>query len=132
MRQLALCGLAEYVFHLARLDPEMLQVARNYGCLTQTFYRFEINSKGTTTKSNRFLSIYVYICSGALDANRPVPFRLTPSLQTLFSPVGTRGPIQMSMITITRCLVLPQFSLESLLFALLKDEFLLWCKVRLD
>ena len=37
----------------------------------------------------------------------------------------------MSMIAITRCLVLPQFSIESLLFALLKDEFILWCKVRL-
>ena len=45
-RQLSLCGLAEFVFHLTRLDPEMLQIARSSGCLTQTFYKFEINSEG--------------------------------------------------------------------------------------
>ena len=46
-RQLALSGLAEFVFHLTRLDSEMFQIARNSGCLTQTFYKFEINSEGT-------------------------------------------------------------------------------------
>ncbi len=46
--QLALCGLAEFVFHLSRLDSDIFQIACNNGQLTQTFYTFEINDKGTT------------------------------------------------------------------------------------
>ena len=44
--QLALCGLAEYVFHLSRLDSDVFQIACNNGQLTQTFHVFEINKKG--------------------------------------------------------------------------------------
>ena len=49
-RQLALSGLAEFVFHLTRLDPEMLQIARSSGCITQTFYKFEIDKEGLYIK----------------------------------------------------------------------------------
>ncbi len=48
-RQLSLCGLAEFIFHLTRLDPEMLQITRGSGCLSQTFYKFEINKEGKNT-----------------------------------------------------------------------------------
>ncbi len=44
--QLALCGLAEFVFHLSRLDSDMFQIACNNGQLTQTFYVFEMNQQG--------------------------------------------------------------------------------------
>ena len=44
--QLALCSLAEFVFHFTRLDPEMFQIARDTGRLTQTFLTFEISEKG--------------------------------------------------------------------------------------
>ena len=67
---------------------------------------------------------------GELDANRPVPFRLTPSLQSLISPIGVTGPLQMSMVAASRCLVQPQYSLHSILRAILRDEFITWCKVR--
>ena len=46
-RQLALSDLAEFVFHLTRLDSEMFQIAHNSGCLTQTFYKSEENCEGT-------------------------------------------------------------------------------------
>ena len=70
------------------------------------------------------------LLTGELDANRPVPFRLTPSLQSLISPIGVTGPLQMSMVAASRCLVQPQYSLHSILRAILRDEFIAWCKVR--
>ncbi|XP_019851030.1 PREDICTED: transformation/transcription domain-associated protein [Amphimedon queenslandica] len=109
-RQLALVGLAEFVFHLSRLDLEMFQISRSSGCLTQTFYKFEINNEG------------------ALDANRAVPFRLTPNIQSFLSPIGISGPLYMSMVAVARVLVQPQYSIESILLALFRDEFIAWSK----
>ena len=68
--------------------------------------------------------------SGELDANRPVPFRLTPSLSSLISPISLSGPLQLSMVATARCLVQPHFSLESILRTILRDEFIAWKKVR--
>ena len=132
-RQLALSGLAEFVFHLTRLDSEMFQIARNSGCLTQTFYKFEINSEGTVV-----VVVCLFVCLftvlifpslGALDANRPVPFRLTPNLQSFLSPIGINGPLYMSMVASARALIQPQYSIESILLALFRDEFIAWSKV---
>ena len=67
--------------------------------------------------------------TGHLDANRPVPFRLTPALQTLLTKLGMTGPLQMSMLATARCLVQPNVSLESILRAVLRDEFISWMKV---
>ena len=49
--QLALFGLAEFVFHLVHLDADMFHIACNTGCLTQTFFTFEINTQGRQYKS---------------------------------------------------------------------------------
>ena len=70
-----------------------------------------------------------FLLTGELNANRSVPFRLTPCLQTLISPIGMNGPMQMCMVAAARALVLPQYSIESLLLAILRDEFITWCKV---
>ncbi|KAL5497639.1 hypothetical protein EMCRGX_G014148 [Ephydatia muelleri] len=107
---LSLCGLLEFILHLTRLDPDMCHIMRNSGTMTYCFYTFEINKQGE------------------LDANRPVPFRLTPCLQTLISPLGISGPLQMTMIATARCLVQPKFSLQSMLQAILRDEFIAWKK----
>ena len=45
-KHLALCGMAEFIFHLTRLEPDLLHVVRSTGCLTQTFLTFHINNKG--------------------------------------------------------------------------------------
>ena len=45
-KHLALFGMAEFVFHLTRLEPDLLHIARNTGCLTQAFLTFDINDKG--------------------------------------------------------------------------------------
>ena len=137
-RQLALSGLAEFVFHLTRLDSEMFQIARNSGCLTQTFYKFEINNEGTVVVVVVIVVVVVVVCLftvlifpslGALDANRPVPFRLTPNLQSFLSPIGINGPLYMSMVASARALIQPQYSIESILLALFRDEFIAWSKV---
>ncbi|XP_064401908.1 transformation/transcription domain-associated protein-like isoform X2 [Halichondria panicea] len=108
--QLSLCGLVEFVFHLSRVDPDILHITSNTGQLTQSFFTFQINQKG------------------CLDAHRPVPFRLTPGLQTLITKLGLTGPLQMSMLSAARCLVQPSVSLESILRAVLRDEFISWRK----
>ena len=69
--------------------------------------------------------------TGELDANRPVPFRLTPALQNLISQISLAGPLQLSMVAAARCLVQPHFCLESILRAVLRDEFIAWRKVRI-
>ena len=66
--------------------------------------------------------------TGELDANRPVPFRLTPNMCELISPVGVSGIITHCMIAVARCLVQPQFSIASYFKAILKDEMLTWHK----
>ena len=67
---------------------------------------------------------------GALDANRAVPFRLTPNIQSFLSPIGITGPLYMSMVAVARVLVQPQYSIESILLALFRDEFIAWSKVK--
>ncbi len=51
--QLALCGMAEFVFHLSRLDSDVFQIAIKNGQLTQTFYVFDINQQGQSWVSEQ-------------------------------------------------------------------------------
>ena len=48
----------------------------------------------------------------------------------LISPIGISGPLYMSMVASARALIQPQYSIESLLLALFRDEFIAWSKVR--
>lgn len=66
--------------------------------------------------------------AGELDANRPVPFRLTPNISELISPVGIGGVLTSSMVAAARCLVDPKFSVDSILRAILRDEMISWHK----
>ena len=80
------------------------------------------------------LFVLFFYCSyfpslGVLDANRPVPFCLTPNLQSFLSPIGINGPLYMSMVASARALIQPQYSIESILLALFRDEFIAWSKV---
>ena len=114
-QQIALAGFVEFVLHLTRLGPEMINVARDCGNVTFNYFRFDIDD----TK-------------GELDANRPVPFRLTPNLHKLITPVGVNGIMTHCMIAVARCLVQPQFSVNSYFRAVLKDELISWHKKKQD
>jgi transformation/transcription domain-associated protein len=112
--QLSLSGLVEFVLHLTRLDPDMLLIARDTGSFTHNYFNFDIDS------------------SGQLDANRPVPFRLSSGLQGLIGTLGKQGPLMLNMVAIARCLVEPKFDFPGLLKAILRDEYIIWCKQRAE
>lgn len=113
--QLALSGFAEFTLHLTRLGPEMLQIAQDSGRLTVSYSRFELDD----TK-------------GELDANRPVPFRLTPNIAEFVTPVGVNGVMTAAMVSAARCLAEPHFSVQSILKAVLRDEIIAWHKKEQD
>ncbi|KAG5815184.1 hypothetical protein H9Q74_011815 [Fusarium xylarioides] len=56
----------------------------------------------------------------------PVPFRLTPNLQTLMGPLATEGIFACSLMAIARCLTEPEYELEHALTLLVRDEMLFW------
>jgi hypothetical protein len=62
--------------------------------------------------------------TGDLDANRPVPFRLTPNILEYLSTIGISGPLTASMIAAARCLVQPSFKVQTILRAILRDEMI--------
>lgn len=65
------------------------------------------------------------VCNtGDLDANRPVPFRLTPNILEYLSTIGINGPLTASMIAAARCLVQPSFKVQTILRAILRDEMI--------
>ncbi|XP_014681160.1 PREDICTED: transformation/transcription domain-associated protein-like [Priapulus caudatus] len=109
--QLALLGFAEFVLHLSRLNPDMLYVHQDSGFLNVAYFRFDVDD-----------------VSGDLDANRPVPFRLTPNVTEFLTPTGVAGPLTAAMVASARCLVQPQYKLASFLRAILRDEMIAWHK----
>lgn len=56
----------------------------------------------------------------------PVPFRLTPNLQTLMGPLATEGIFSCSIMAIARCLTEPEFELEHALTLFVRDEVIFW------
>ncbi|XP_035260572.1 transformation/transcription domain-associated protein isoform X2 [Anguilla anguilla] len=109
--QLALIDLAEFMLHLNRLNPEMLQIAQDTGKLNVSYFRFDIND-----------------ATGDLDANRPVPFRLTPNISEFLTTIGVSGPLTASMIAVARCFAQPNFKVDGILKAVLRDEIIAWHK----
>jgi phosphatidylinositol kinase/protein kinase (PI-3 family) len=70
-------------------------------------------------------SVCSNVCNtGDLDANRPVPFRLTPNILEYLSAIGIGGPLTASMIAAARCLVQPSFKVQTILRAILRDEMI--------
>ncbi|RWS25705.1 transformation/transcription domain-associated protein-like protein, partial [Leptotrombidium deliense] len=109
--QLALANLAEFVLHLTRLNPDMLYIHQDSGLINCSYFKFDVDD-----------------LNGELDANRPVPFRLTHSISEFITAMGVSGPLTASMIATARCLVQPNFKLQSILRAILRDEMLAWVK----
>ncbi|XP_023232044.1 transformation/transcription domain-associated protein-like [Centruroides sculpturatus] len=113
--QLSLAGFAEFVLHLTRLNPDMMYIHQDSGLMNISYFKFDVDD-GT----------------GELDANRPVPFRLTPNISEFITPIGVGGPMTAAMIATARCLVQPNFRVQALLRAILIDEILAWYKKRQD
>ncbi|RZF45967.1 hypothetical protein LSTR_LSTR008344 [Laodelphax striatellus] len=62
---------------------------------------------------------------GLLDSNRPVPFRLTPNLMELLTETGVNGPLSASVIASARCFMHPNFKVQTILRAILRDEMIM-------
>jgi transformation/transcription domain-associated protein len=56
----------------------------------------------------------------------PVPFRLTPNLQTLMGPMATEGIFTCAIMAIARGLTEPDFELEQQLSLFVRDEMIFW------
>lgn len=69
--QLSLTCFAEYVLHLTRLNPDMMYMHQDSGLINIAYFKFDIDD-----------------ISGELDANRPVPFRLTPNIYEFITTTG--------------------------------------------
>jgi len=72
----------------------------------------------------------VCVCdlSGELNANRPVPFRLTPNIAEFLTIIGVTGPLTAAMLVTARCFVYPPYKISSYLWAILRDEYITWHK----
>ncbi|CAK9833498.1 Transformation/transcription domain-associated protein [Anthophora retusa] len=103
--QLSLACFAEYVLHLTRLNPDMMYVHQDSGLINVAYFKFDVDDT-----------------SGELDANRPVPFRLTPNILEFLTSTGVSGPLTASAIATARCLVQPSFKVHTILRAILRDE----------
>ncbi|CAK1549719.1 unnamed protein product [Leptosia nina] len=113
--QLSLASFAEYVLHLTRLNPDMLYVHQDSGLLNVSYFKFDIDDT-----------------TGELDGNRPVPFRLTPNISELLTNIGITGPFTASAIAVARCLVTPNFKIQSILRTILRDEMITGYRKRLE
>ncbi|KAF1996459.1 hypothetical protein P154DRAFT_623225 [Amniculicola lignicola CBS 123094] len=61
-----------------------------------------------------------------LHNNEPVPFRLTPNLQTLMGPLNLEGIFASAVMTVARCLIEPEGELEMQLSIFMRDEMNHW------
>ncbi|XP_067013941.2 transformation/transcription domain-associated protein [Anabrus simplex] len=113
--QLALACFCEYVFHLTRVNPDMLYVHQDSGLVNISYFKFDVDD-----------------ATGNLDSSRPVPFRLTPNIMELVSMIGINGPLTSSMIATARCMVQPSFKVQTLLQAILRDEMIASYKKKQD
>ncbi|KOB75140.1 Transformation/transcription domain-associated protein [Operophtera brumata] len=113
--QLSLASFAEYVLHLTRLNPDMMYVHQDSGLLNVSYFKFDIDD-----------------ATGELDCNRPVPFRLTPNISELVTNIGICGPLTASAIAVARCLVTPNFKIQSILRTILRDEMVTGYKKRIE
>ncbi|XP_065219244.1 transformation/transcription domain-associated protein isoform X2 [Planococcus citri] len=113
--QLSLSCFAEYVFHLTRLNPDMMFIHQDSGLINVSYFKFDVDD----SKSE-------------LNGNRAVPFRLTPNLSELITEIGICGPLIASMIAIARCFSYPNFKLQTILRALLRDEMITSYKRKLE
>ena len=69
--QLALAGFAEYVLHLSRLNPDTMYIHQDSGLVNISYFKFDVDD-----------------VTGELDSNRPVPFRMTPSIVEFVTSIG--------------------------------------------
>ena len=107
--QLAALTFMTYIMHMNNRYPHKLSISRSTG-----------NIWGSEL-------IPAMAAGKAVFHNpEPVPFRLTPNLQTLMGPIATEGIFSCAIMAIARCLTEPEFELDQQLSIFVRDEMIFW------
>ena len=106
--QFATLTFMTYVMHMTTRFPHKLSIARGTGNIWGSELIPTMNTK----------------CM--FHNQEPVPFRLTPNLQTLMGPIATEGIYSAAIMAIARCLTEPEFELEQQLSIFVRDEVMFW------
>ena len=107
--QFAALTFMTYVMHMTTRYPHKLSIARNTG-----------NVWGSELISNMMSNKCQF------SNPEPVPFRLTPNLQTIMGPINTEGIYACAIMAIARCLTDPDIELEQQLSVFVRDEVFWW------
>ncbi|KAL8351867.1 hypothetical protein RB601_002265 [Gaeumannomyces tritici] len=107
--QLAALTFMTYILYIDKRYPHKINIARGSG----NIWGSELMSFMTPQRPI-FLN------------TEPVPFRLTPNLQTLMGPLATEGIFSAAMMAIARCLTEPEHELEHALTLFVRDEVMFW------
>jgi transformation/transcription domain-associated protein len=122
--QLAMYNLAEYAFQLTRLNPDQFYVSQNSGVCQAIRLKFDLcESQNSPQNSSGGVQLSQLI--SGFNADRAVPFRLTPNVTEFITSAGVSGPFNSILVALARCLVQPQYHFVWLLRAILKDELLI-------
>lgn len=107
--QLAALTFMTYVMHMNTRFPHKISVSR---------------SSGRVWGSELIPSMAVG--KPILHNSEPVPFRLTPNLQTIMGPLNLEGIFAPAVMTVARCLIEPEGELEMQLSIFMRDEMNHW------
>ena len=107
--QYAALTFMTYILHIDKRYPHKINIARGSG-----------NIWGSELIS------FMAANRPYFHNQEPVPFRLTPNLQTLMGPLATEGIFACSVMAIARCLTEPEFQLEHALTLFVRDEMMYW------
>lgn len=107
--QLAALTFITYIMHMNTRYPHKLSIARGTGKVWGT-------------------ELIPAMAAGKpfFHNPEPVPFRLTPNLQTLMGPLATEGIFAPAIMAIARCLTEPEGELEMQLSIFVRDEMTFW------
>ncbi|KAF2865782.1 hypothetical protein BDV95DRAFT_248299 [Massariosphaeria phaeospora] len=107
--QLAALTFMTYVMHMNTRFPHKISIARGSGRV----WGSELIPSMAVGKP-------------ILHNNEPVPFRLTPNLQTMMGPLNLEGIFAPAVMTVARCLIEPEGELEMQLSIFMRDEMNHW------
>ena len=107
--QLAALTYLTYTMHMTTRYPHKLTIARRNGDV----WGSELIPSMASTRA-------------MFHNPEPVPFRLTPNLQTLMGPLATEGIFVAAIMAIARCLTEPEGELEAQLSIFVRDEMIFW------
>lgn len=107
--QFAALTFMTYILHMHNRYPHKMSISRATG----NIWGSELMSCMTAGKPY-------------FNNPEPVPFRLTPNLQTFMGPIHTEGIYGCAIMAIARCLTEPEFELEQQLSLFVRDEMIFW------